>query len=139
VHGEIGQNWAEMLQRLLALKSKNPDDNVINPTIGWAYGGLAESEYISGRFDLAFAHSRMGLSYDRKETRALRVQDRISVIVKGIIDKAESAYRNHRFDESRRYLEQALTIDPDNRRARKDWRILAETLKMAGTRNNLKR
>lgn len=139
VQGEVGQDWSDMVQRLLALKAKNPSDSAIDPTISWAYAGLAGSEFTSGHYDLAYAHSHMALSYNNKEDKALTVRDRVSEIVNGIVGKAEAAYRRHLFDEARTDLERALTIDPDSKRARKDWRILSETLKMPTVPSNVNR
>jgi len=134
VQGESGKDWADVVRKLLELKSRNPKENSINKTIGWAYAKLGRSEYTAGRYALAFLHSNKALSYDQSENEALRIKGRITGIVNGYVDKAEIAYRNHSFGRARKALEMALTIDPENSRARKDWRILAETLKLPDIR-----
>lgn len=132
VRGEMGQDYAGMVGKLLGLKARNPKERSIDPMIGWAYSKLAESEYTVGRYPLALHHARSALGYDRTSLLAQRIRDRISIIVGGLVREAEGNYRAHRFGHTRKTLERALRIDPENKRAKKDWRILSETLKMPG-------
>ena len=127
VSGQEGGDWEELLRKLLVLKAKNPGDTAIDPTIGWAYGKLSESEYVSGRYPLALEHAKSSLEYEKNNDVAMRVLDRISMMVRSFVDRAEQAYRDHRYLIAQEYLEKALTTDPHDKRARKDWRILSET------------
>lgn len=127
VSGQDGQDWGELLGKLLALKAKNPKDDSLDPTIGWAYGKLSESEYMAGRYSLALGHARKALSYKKTDALALRVRDRVEEMVRTLVDRAEREYRGHQYAMSARDLGKALEVDPESRRARKDWQILSET------------
>lgn len=127
VRGEAGQDWAVMVRKLLALKSRSPRDHSVDPMIGWAYAKLARSEYTAGQFGLALRHSRDAISYDPSANEALRVHDQVAEMVNHLVVRAEMYYREHKYDAVKKELSQALGIDPANNRARKDWRILAET------------
>ncbi len=127
VSGQEGEDWGELLQKLLALKSRNPSGTTIDPTIGWAYGKLAESEYVSGRFGLALDHSRKALLYQNTNDLAARIRDRVSGMVRKLVGRAEAEYRGHRYPEAKVNLEKAMQIDPQDSQARKDWQILSET------------
>ncbi len=127
VSGQDGQDWGELLSQLLVLKSKNPRDGALDPMIGWAYGKLSESEYMAGRYPLALLHARKALSYRKDDAVAQRVQDRVNEMVRSLVSRAEAEYRDHRYAASAQDLGNALTVDPESRRARKDWQILSET------------
>ena len=127
VRGESGQDWAVMVRKLLALKSRSPRDRSVDPMIGWAYAKLARSEYTAGQFGLALRHSRDAISYDPSANEALRVHDQVAEMVNRHVVRAEMYYREHKYDAVKEELSQALGIDPADKRARKDWRILAET------------
>ena len=127
VSGQAGQDWGELLRKLLALKASNPRETTFDPTIGWAYGKLSESEYMSGHYSLALEHARKSLSYVRNDEIAIRVHDRVKDMVRGLVVHAEGEYRNHHYSRAGDNLKKALTIDPGNRRARKDMQILSET------------
>ncbi|MGC8530308.1 MAG: hypothetical protein ACP5OP_08985 [Leptospirillia bacterium] len=127
VSGEAGQDWGEAVQKLLALKKRNPQDHTIDPTLGWAYSKLAESEYTSGRLSLAFQFTQSALAYDPGNEGAVRLKDRISRRVSLLVEKAEAAYRRKDFLATRDNLARALEIDPKNEKAREDWKILQRT------------
>lgn len=127
VSGQVSQDWGELLQKLLGLKAHNPSDTSIDPTIGWAYGKLSESEYMSDRYALALDHARKALSYHRNDELAIRVRDQVKNQVRDLVARAEKEYRHHLYPQARKDLEKALTTDPENRQARKDWQILRET------------
>ena len=127
VSGEVGQDWGEAVQKLLALKRRNPQDHAIDPTLGWAYSKLAESEYTSGRLPLAFQFIQSALSYDPGNEGAVRLKDRISRRVNFFVEKAEAAYRRKDFQAARDNLSRALEIDPRNEKAKEDWKILQKT------------
>ena len=127
VSGESGQDWGEVVQKLLALKGRNPQDHAIDPTLGWAYSRLAQSEYTAGRLPLAFQFAQSSLSYDPGIERAIRLRDRISREVAMLVEKAERAYRSKDFRAARKNLSLALEIDPRNGKAMDDWKILQET------------
>ena len=127
VSGQDGQDWGELLGKLLALKAKDPGGGSLDPTIGWAYGKLSESEYMAGRYSLALGHARKALDYLKTDAIALRVRDRVEEMVRTLVDRAEREYRAHQYAMSVQDLGKALAVDPESRRARKDWQILAET------------
>ena len=127
VSGESGQDWGEVVQKLLALKRRNPQDHAIDSPLGWAYSKLAQSEYTAGRLPLAYEFVRQSLTYNGNDDAALRLKDRISRKVEILVEKAESAYRQHDLPSVRDDLTRALEIDPQNKKAREDWKILAET------------
>ena len=127
VSGKASQDWGELLQKLLGLKAHDPKETSIDPTIGWAYGKLSESEYMSGRYALALDHARKALSYRRNDELAIRVRDQVKGQVRDLVARAEREYRHHHYPQAQKDLEKALTTDPQNRQARKDWQILRET------------
>ena len=127
VSGESGQDWGEVVQKLLALKGRNPQDHAIDPTLGWAYSKLAQSEYTAGRLPLAFQFAGSALSYAPGNEGATRLRDRISRRVAMLVEKAERAYRRKDFSMAREKLSRALEIDPRNGKAMDDWKILQKT------------
>ncbi|MGC8501236.1 MAG: tetratricopeptide repeat protein [Leptospirillia bacterium] len=127
VSGESGQDWGEVVQKLLALKRRNPQDHAVDPPLGWAYSKLAQSEYTAGRLPMAYEFVRQSLTYDGSNDGALQLRDRIARKVELLVQKAERAYRQHDLQSARDHLTRALEIDPQNKKASEDWKILGET------------
>ena len=127
VSGESGQDWGEVVQKLLALKGRSPQDHSVDPTLGWAYSKLAQSEYTAGRLPLAYQFALSSLSYDPGNEGAVRLRDRISRRVSMMVEKAERSYREKDFQSARQSLSSALEIDPHNGKAMDDWKILQKT------------